>query len=112
MAGASAEALPRDLQERLQAAVRKADNPVGAVRALRREAARLSARYRGQRAALRWCAELALRPYWRDLTGDQAAKACVWAVLDGIWQDGPKKPDRTSAKAARRVTVAVAESLS
>lgn len=104
----TAEPLPRDLRERLRVAVQKADNAVGALRAIRREVARLPARYEGQRAAVRWEAEQALRPHWRGLGGDRGAKAAVWAALDGIWEDGPRDGESAPAKAPRTVTVAVA----
>lgn len=99
MAGPKAEALPLDLPNQLQAAVQKVDNPVAAVRAVRRVVARLPARYKGQRDAIRWEAELAVRPFFeadlRPFLGEdgaplKAAKAAIWAALDEIW-DGPNR---------------------
>ncbi len=95
----AAGVLPRHVFQRLERAVEGADNPVAAVRALRRAAARLPVRYQGQRDALRWASERALRPFFRKLKGDTAAKAAIWAVLDGLW-DGSDRSDKDSQNGA------------
>ena len=79
------QVLPRNVLQQFERAVEGADNPVAAVRALRRVASRLPARYQGQRDVVRWEAEQALRPFFREITGARAAKAAVWAALDGVW---------------------------
>lgn len=90
-------ALPPNLVGLLESAVARSDNPVGAMRQLRRAVAKLPVSFRSQEAAVRWAAEKALRPHWHALTGDQAAKAAVWAALDGIWETERQNPPSTNA---------------
>ena len=66
-------------------------NPVGAARALQRVAARHTLEFEGQRDAFRWEAEKLLRPYFRDLDPDQAAKAIAWLALDAAWAGGCRR---------------------
>jgi hypothetical protein len=66
-------------------------NPVGAARALQQVAARRPPRDQGQRNALRWGAEKELRPYFRALDSDEAAKAVVWLALDAAWAGGGRR---------------------
>ncbi len=85
--------LPRNVLQRFERSVEGADNAVAAVRALRRAAACLPVRFTSQRDALRWASEQALRPFFRELQGDTAAKAAIWAALDGLW-DGSDRSDK------------------
>ena len=90
------DVLPRNVLQRFERAVEDADNPVAAVRALRRVASRLPARYQGQRDVVRWEAEQALRPFFREMDGARAAKAAVWAALDGVWDRDRSSPTDAS----------------
>lgn len=106
------DVLPRDVHQRFERAVEGAHNPVAAVRALRRVAAHLPARYQGQRDAVRWAAELALRPFFRELKGDRAAKAAVWAALDGIWERRSAAPvERSRPQAAEEAAARLREAM-
>jgi len=99
MPNSLSDVLAGDVAERLRTAVAGADNPVAAMRVLRRAVADLPADYHGQRDAIRWAAEQAMRPWWQGLTGDQGAKAAVWAALDSVFEirGRTERADRRSA---------------
>ncbi len=63
-------------------------NPVGGSRALQRVATCHPLDYEGQREAFLWEAEKLMRPYFADMTTDQAARALVWLALDAAWARG------------------------